>query len=210
MDYTIEDLDNKIDKRTGKTQGEAFVEETILTLEEKYKEYINIFKCFNTDINDQVTPTEKYDPVKKDMIKFRYPLAYDVWILYYFIKSEIGLEEDVERSLARVIETIQHDPIMDEYDYDISYEKWINSRIGFMVYVAELKLRLLEGDDFSAVEVGTMIGLTGQAIINRINRGIAEGKKRGRKWVITNDQAREIIKDADSFILPDDSMMMRI
>ena len=192
MDYKINNI------------NEEFIRKIVDYLEFKFKKAIGDLEKFNKHLSSRTTPVKIYNPVKKRKEEFSYPLAYNIWILYYFVTDRIGLEYDVEESISSIVDIIKHNSLLDEYDYTLDREKWINSRIGFLVYLAKLKVRLLDGDSFSAAEASTMLGLTGQAVINRIRREDfpMEAEKRGNRFVISNkEMTRQITAEEQSCIL---------
>lgn len=182
---------------------EEFIKKSTQRIKAKTEDYLKICHLIGIDTNYSNQSVKKRDPVTNEVETFEIPLEYDLYMLYYFIKSKIGPEYNVGESI-RNIERLKDNPFLNEYDVEIQHEKWVNSRIGFLVHLAKLKLRLLEGDDFSAIEVGTMIGVTGQAIVNRLSRDeTLDGKKVKNQWVIKNEDAKEAIIDSKSpFLAP--------
>ena len=186
LNYSVNDLNKQ------------FYRSAIDELTERYKDYISNFQVFNKNLSTNVTPCERKDPVTGETVEFDYPLAYNIWIIYNYIISEIDM------SRRNVIE---HNNIL-EIDRQVSEKqgiinrKWLDSRIGFLNYVAKRKLELIRGRDFSAFETGVVVGVSGQAIINRIKRDTPlNAKKKNNRWVIAPEDVRRLVKESDSPIL---------
>ncbi|MCF8000458.1 MAG: hypothetical protein K9K76_01175 [Halanaerobiales bacterium] len=183
--------------------SDELIKKATQRIKDKTEDYLEICHLIGIDTNYVNQSIERKDPVTGEQTEFDIPLEYDLYILYYFVTSQVGAEYEIGESI-RNIERLKDNPFLNEYDVEIQHEKWVNSRIGFLVHLAKLKLRLLEGDDFSAIEVGTMIGVTGQAIVNRLSRDeTLDGKKVKNQWVIKNEDAKEAIRDSKSpFLVP--------
>ena len=167
-------------------------------LTERYKDYVSNFQVFNKNLSTNVTPCERKDPVTGETVEFDYPLAYNIWIIYNYIISEINMSR---RNIIEHNDKLEIDRQVSEKQGVIN-RKWLDSRIGFLNFVAKRKLELIRGRDFSAFETGVVVGVSGQAIINRIKRNTPlNAKKESNKWVIANEDVRRLVKESDSPIL---------
>lgn len=181
-----------------------YVEMTIFDLKNRYEESVSIAKLFDEKFKPQVTSISKYDPYKKEIREYKFPLAYQIWQMYYYVTSKVDSEEiDISESLLTLKKLFLSNPLLDRYGYKVNKETFYNTKEGFLYYVTLLKRRLVEfEDDFSAKELGVLAGVTGQAITNRIRRdGTLKAEKEGKSYVITNDRAKDVVKESDSPVL---------
>ncbi|MFW6028753.1 MAG: hypothetical protein ACOCRO_00720 [Halanaerobiales bacterium] len=190
MKYTIEDV------------NEDFYQDIIEKFKKSFISHVKILKVFNVDLQESVTSITKFCPVKREMVEYPYPLAYNIRMIYYFVttNNEIA-ERDITQNLNTVIKLLNRHPWTEENDFELRHERQVHLKIGFLLYLADLKLRLLEGDNFSAVELGTMIGITGQGIVNRIKRDQLKAHKESNEWVIKNEDAKKVVLTASEGLI---------
>lgn len=183
--FSIKDIDN------------IFYDNIIQYFKDCYRYDLKQKMMFNQDLTYKLTPVNRYNPATGKTEEYPFPLAYDIRVIYHFVVGDYDVTEDIEESIQKITKLMHTNPWTKKTHYDMRHEKFTDLRIGFLLYLAELKLRLLQGDDFSAVEVGTMVGMTGQGIVNRINRGQLNAEKEGNAWVIKNKDARRVVKEED-------------
>lgn len=186
LNYSVNDLNKE------------FYRSAIDELTERYKDYVLSFQVFNKNLSTNVTPCERKDPVTGEIVEFDYPLAYNIWIIYNYIISEIDMSR---RNVIENNNKLEIDRQVSEKQGVIN-RKWLDSRIGFLNFVAKRKLELIRGRDFSAFETGVLVGVSGQAIINRIKRDTPlNAKKKNNRWVVANKDVKRLVKESDSPIL---------
>ena len=178
-----------------KDVDDNFYDKIIQYFKECYRFDLKQKMMFNQDLSYKLTSVNRYNPATGKTEEFPFPLAYDIRVIYHFVVNDYDVAEDIEESIYKVTKLIHTNPWTKKTYYDMTHDKFTNLRIGFLIYLAELKLRLLQGENFAAVELGTMIGITGQGIVNRIKRGQLNAKKEGNSWVIKNKDAKRIVKE---------------
>ncbi|MFW6016883.1 MAG: hypothetical protein ACOCRK_10635, partial [bacterium] len=175
MQYKITDLD------------ELFVKRAIDEIEGKFYNLLDLCTLINTHIEHHKTPIKKYDPVQEKEVEFDFPMAYHIWIMYYYATSK---KEDlsIEASLSAYRKIFINNPMFSKLNYRIDRTKLYNTHTGFLYYLCELKTKIYDGYSLTAKELATALGLTTQAITNRIRRETADFKykKSGGVYQIPN------------------------
>ena len=151
---------------------------------------------FNSDFSDKPQPIRKLDPSTGDMREYRYPLEYDLKLIFDFAAGTIGLEEDIEVALENVIRIIWWNPFSYEKDkdddyYQVYWRYWKEyDKLGFLCYYVKTKLKLYQGKDLQALELAVLSNYTNQHICSLVSSGEIDGSKPSTSWVIPNEEAR--------------------
>lgn len=181
-----------------------FVETAINRLEDSFLSLEFLAKKFNENAVLKTSKYETIDPFTKQKRKYKYPLAFDLWKMYYFATSRIADESilEIEESIKAFHDMIYENPFISDYYYKVDQKNLVKTPEGFLYYVSDLKLKLLTGEDFAAHELACMIGVSNQAITHRINREktISKDKlhKVGNRYIIPNNIARIEVANSDS------------
>jgi len=178
---------------------EDFVEILVEDLKMYYKEHINSLNLFNEGLDRLPRQVKRASITGKGYEEYQFEMAYNLYVMYHFIKNDIGVRDfDVDLRVMAIQDFFKDNPLFKPFKYSVDTKSWEGSRLGFMCKITNLKLRLLEGDDFNATELGMLMGITGQAIINRIKRdNPMQGTKRDREYVISNEEARRAIRESN-------------
>ena len=191
VSYSIDKLNN------------TFYKETLHELENKLLSRVQMTqKAFGFEIPDDggefFQPVKKYNPVKEQEVEFKYPLAYHIKLLFYFLRGEYKNLRQVKESLKQ-IEDIIFSTFMGGTYYKKPNESVImESKTGFLTRLADKRIKLEEGKRLNAYDIGYLVGLTGQGISFKIKNGDLKAEKFGRTWFIENDEARRFIKNREN------------
>ena len=177
-----------------------YVETLIQDLKAYYKEHIDSLDLFNEGLDRLPKQVKRASITEKGYEEYQFEMAYNLYVMYHFIKDDIGVRDfDVDLRVMAIEDFFKDNPLFKAFKYSVDTKSWEQSRLGFMCKITNLKLRLLEGDDFNASELGMLMGITGQAIINRIKRdNPMRGQKQDREYVIKNEEARRAIRESDN------------
>ena len=186
-----------------------YVKDVIRKLENRYEAMIDITKFFNKNAAPVMTEVEEYDYKTEEYRTYKFPLAYDVWTMYYYIRS-INEDVEIEKSTARFRKLILENPMLSGFNYSIQKNRLIDTKEGFIYHIAILKQKLLAGDDFTAKELAHLMGLTNPAINHRIIRDKTMDKSRikkvGNRYIIPNNVAKEQIAASQSPVFKDQTL----
>ena len=184
---------------------EDFVNKVITEIKDRYKNFKTILEYFDENAEIQFSSVTRYDPVRKRECNYEFPLAYDIYMLYYFLTGGINKEQEgyeINDSLKKIENLFFHNPLFSSIKYNIRQDSFQNTRLGFLYHLSNLKRRLLQKDTFTARELAMMSNYTNQGMISKIHGpNPIEPKKEGGRYVLSNRTAREIVKESQSPIL---------
>jgi len=172
-----------------------FYQNTIDELEDNFKSFINHAKIFNKNLEVKTKPVNEYCPIEGKEVEFPFPFAKKIKKLFYFIKGKYNSIMDIKMIISE-IKQIAKSSLISHYFIQLAPNGFMmNSRVGFMIVVAEKRIKLYEGEDLAANELAFLIGVTNQGVVNKIRRGKLEAKKVGVSYQIKNEDAWELIND---------------
>ena len=188
LHYNINDID------------EQYIQLLIEDFKDKFEHLKQSIKLVSRTTAVQLKSITAYNPVLEERKDFEFSLAYHFYMMYYFVTSQ-KKDIDVEESIARVEQLVLENPFFSTYGYKVNKTSFYNSREGFLLYLTDLKTKLLSGENFTAAELGAMIGITGEAVAHRIKNETLKAKKRRGMFVIKNNEARRAILESKSPLL---------
>ena len=183
--YNINDIDD------------FFYQQTIQEIKKEYVNTIEFAQLFNNQLNKKITSVERYCPIREEHVKYPFPFAEYIKKLHYFIKGKYDTLYDVKIIIDKIEKTIFRSWIGKKYVQKETRGNLMDTRIGFMLIIAKKRISLLEGNNLTARDLALLTGITGQGIVNKITRGIIEGKKIGNTWSIDNKEAIIFIKERE-------------
>lgn len=176
MSYKITDINEEFFKGLEKDLLNAY------SLNVFYRVYNN----FSFEIKAQP------NVVSRGQQKFVCPLSSELWDVYNYILGNYKIEYIYEL-LQSTCELVWHNPFLQKSTYEINWEEWKETRLGFLIHVAYQKLGLESGKDFSATNLSDLAGLSKTAISQKIPNEI-HAEKEGRSWVIPNEEALKFLR----------------
>lgn len=181
--YSLEDL------------NDFFYKKTLEEMEEQFEKMGEVAKLFNKDVVTKVKPVITYDPINKDEKEFPFPLAVEIRKLYGFCTGKYDAIIDIKEVLKTLKKMMTTNWLGESFVKISTNEEFLEKRLGFMIVLARKRIKLANGEDLSAHDLAILVGITGQGIVNNINRGYLEAEKIGNTWSIENDVARDFIRN---------------
>ncbi|MFW5795080.1 MAG: hypothetical protein ACOCV1_06310 [Bacillota bacterium] len=183
-DYSLKDF-----------EGKAFYLEAIKELENNFKDFMKEAKAFAADIKINTTPVTKYCVIEEKEVEFPFPFAEKIKKLFYFIKGKYDAIYEVKLIIKDIKALAKYNLISSNCIQLAPNGLLMNSRVGFMIVVAEKRIKLYEGENLAANELAFLIGVTNQGVVNKIRRGKLEAEKVGVSYQIKNEDAWKLIND---------------
>lgn len=184
MEYSIKEF-----------SGTLFYEQTLKELEANFDKNIEIAGLFANNIKVDKTPVTLYCPIENEEIEFAFPFAKKVKKLFYFIKGRYDSIMEIKKLINEIENLANNNLISPYFVKDATNQGLLNSRLGFMMMVAEKRIKLYEGKSLSANELALLIGVTNQGVVNKIRRGKLKAKKEGVRYRIKNEDVWEELEN---------------
>lgn len=187
MNYNITDVDEK------------FVEKAIIDVKKRYEKIIEISNAkFNSDLEPNYTPVIKYDPVLDKKREFPFPMAYDIWNLYYHIITE-NPEVYVYTSLRSIEKMFFYYPPFEDINHTIDRQSFYDTKVGILYRMAELKASLEESISTYFFEHSGMSGVSENCTIKKFNsdRDINYPEEY-YSGIVSKLKIKKILKDSSS------------
>lgn len=151
---------------------------------------------FNSGVGTNITSVRKLNPTTNEYEEYDFPLEYHLRIIYDFCQGDLGIESDIELALAKIINVSWLNPFDGAGDKNIQWKRWKEeTKLGFLVYYAQTKIKLFQGKDIQGLELSFLSGYTNQHICKLLKDGDLEGEKPARSWVIPNKEARKFLSE---------------
>lgn len=187
-------------------RGDLFYKETIKDLERNFKENMEIADMFANEIEVDKSPTTLYCPIEKEKIDFAFPFALKVKKLFNFIKGRYDSFDEIKQIISEVKSLSKSNWFSKNFVQEGTNQGLLNSRIGFMITLAEKRIKLYNGRDLSANELAMLIGVTNQGVVNKISRGKLDAKKVGVRYHIENEDVWELLVNRDDDNIQDNGI----
>jgi triphosphoribosyl-dephospho-CoA synthetase len=147
-----------------------FYEKTVKEVRESFLEVMEFAKEFNQLSPSEVVPLIAYCVIEKEEKTFPYPLAINIKKIYAFNIGKYDAINDIKDILKKIKKISQTNLLGKAFVQEASGETIIQTRLGFLITIAQKRINLLEGKDLSAYDLALLIGLTNQGIVNSIRR----------------------------------------
>ena len=187
-------------------KGKSFYNKIISDIENNFRELIQLELKYAKDIEVNKEPVELFCPIENKRIDFPFPFAKEIKKLFYFIKGQYDYIPEITGIINELKEDSQVNIVSKYFVQQGTNRGLLNSRIGFLITLAETRIKLYRGRDLSANELAMLIGVTNQGIVNKISRGKLQAKKVGVRYHIENEDAWAIISERDDYDLIDDGV----
>lgn len=177
---------------------------SITDLDDKYwqsleLELINIFQSkLKYKLDDFTLDALKLTKVKVGDREFPCPIASELWHIFQFVRGKSARVDNYMEILQNVCELVWANPFLPFSSYEINWEEWNKTRLGWLIRLGFLKNHLINGyNKFSATDLSDLAGISKVAIGQKINSGEIKAVKEGKSWVISNKEVKKFLKSRD-------------
>jgi len=161
--------------------NDSYYSKMISDIKENYNNLIYVMrKNFNPDLEKGFN--EENFPLKNDLdVLFNYLTKHDV--------SEMRVKEAV-KNVRKVLTTSIGGESMTTQNTEGDLK---GNRVGYLIDVCVNLMKVSEGKSITAHELAALVDLSGQTIINDIQRGVINADKLGNVWGISGEEAEKYI-----------------
>ena len=132
--------------------------------------------------------------------EYQFPITAELYPVYEWVIGQNDKPFDAEEVLQSICEMVWHNPFTPGGHYDVNWEEWSETRLGFLVQTAYKKLDLEKGNSLTATDLAQLSGLSLTGILGKIPDEI-EAEKENGNWVISSEEARRFLEDRETAII---------
>jgi hypothetical protein len=175
--------------RLVKNMDDRFYKELVLELEQGFYDLSHKYNHFSVD------PVPRPTAIQTGDQEFPFPLADEIYQIHqYLVGQSIAMPEFMYDSLQGICELVWHNPFLNRNSYDIQWEAWEKTKLGFFVRCSFIAIALEAGDTVNSKQLSLMTGISATAVIKQIREGKLRAEKQDREWVIEAEEALAFIQ----------------